>query len=57
MRRKINQILDMLWARKNIQGQWESELLDNMQKILETLAEEAGYEVDVWDGKIKKIKK
>ena len=55
--RKINKILDLLWARKNVQGQWESQLLDNIQNFLEVLAEEAGFEIEFWDGTIKKIKK
>jgi len=57
MKRKINQVLDMLWARKNVQGQWDSQLLENIQNFLEVLAEEAGFEIEFWDGTIKKKKK
>ena len=54
--RKVNKILDMLWARKNVQGNWESELLDNLRIVIEKLADELGYEVDVWEGEVKKVK-
>ena len=54
--RKVNKILDMLWARKNVQGSWESERLDNLQSVIEKLGKELGYEVDVYEGEVRKIK-
>ena len=55
--RKVNKILDLLWARKNVQGSWESERLDNFETIIEQLANEMGFKFDIWEGKITKIKK
>ena len=55
--RKVNKILDLLWARKNVQGSWESERLDNFETIIEQLANEMGFKFDIWEGKITKINK
>ena len=55
--RKINKILDLLWAHKNVQGSWESERLDNLETMFERLANDLGYRIEIWDGKIEKIKK
>ena len=52
---KINKLLDLLWARKNVQGEWELELIDNLRTVVEKLAEELGYEVDIWEGEINKV--
>jgi len=56
MKRKINQVLDLLWARKNVQGQWESERIDKLETIIIRLAEDLGFEVEIWEGTIRKIK-
>ena len=53
--RKINKLLDLLWARRNVQGEWELELIDNLRTVVEKLAEELGYEVDIWEGEIHKV--